>query len=109
MISSYGGTQGVREKNLLISALAQTSACFQGEYLHKTLFEKGAAYLFHVTSNHPFVDGNKRTGIMVTLLFLALHGIEIKCEEDQLYSMVIQVAEGKSSKEVIASWLEKHS
>ena len=84
LIVSYGGSNGVCDKNLLTSALAQPCASFQGTYLHKTLFEMGAAYLFHVTCNHPFVDGNKRIGIMLALLFLSLHGIEVDCGEDEL-------------------------
>jgi death on curing protein len=62
-IELYGGRPGVRDLGLLQSALAQPSAGFGGEYLHGNLYEMAAAYLFHVSRNHPFVDGNKRTAL----------------------------------------------
>lgn len=66
-IELYGGTDGVRDLGLLQSALAQPSAGFDGEFLHKDLFEMAAAYLFHIVRNHPFVDGNKRTALACVL------------------------------------------
>ncbi|MEL6166026.1 MAG: Fic family protein [Cyanobacteria bacterium J06628_3] len=58
-IVSFGGTAGVRDEGLLESALAQPQATFSGEYLHTTIYEQAAAYLYHITKNHPFIDGNK--------------------------------------------------
>ena len=60
-IRRYGGAYGVRDTDLLSSALAMPSASFEGKYLHKDLYEQGAAYAFHICQNHPFIDGNKRT------------------------------------------------
>lgn len=106
LIETFGGPDGIRDENLQRSALSQASASFQGEYLHKNIYEMGAAYLFHVVRNHPFIDGNKRTGLMLALIFFSLHGIEIDCDEDLLYEKVILVAEGKMKKEELASWFE---
>ena len=61
-IERYGGSPGIRDLGLLQSALAMPAAGFGGRYLHTDLFEMSAAYLFHITQNHPFADGNKRTG-----------------------------------------------
>ena len=61
-IERYGGDPGIRDLDLLQSALAIPAAGFGGQYLHNDLYEMAAAYLFHITQNHPFVDGNKRTG-----------------------------------------------
>ena len=62
LIEHYGGAEGVRDVGLLQSAIAMPQASFGGEFLHKDLFEIAAAYLYHIVQNHPFVDGNKRTG-----------------------------------------------
>ena len=60
-ISSFGGTPGLRDEGLLESALAQPQATFGGQFLHPTIAEQAAAYLYHIAMNHPFIDGNKRS------------------------------------------------
>lgn len=64
-ISKFGGSLGIRDQNLLESALAQPKATFGGQLLHSTIYEQAAAYLFHLTMNYPFIDGNKRTAFAV--------------------------------------------
>ena len=59
-IMRYGGSSGVRDQNLLLSAIAQPYSSFEGQYLHRTIYDKAAAYLFYICQNHPFIDGNKR-------------------------------------------------
>jgi death-on-curing family protein len=71
-LDQFGGGAGLRDEGLLISALAQPEATAFGNYLHHDMFEMAAAYLFHVVSNHPFLDGNKRTGLVCALVFLDL-------------------------------------
>ena len=66
-----------------------------------------AAYLFHITSNHPFVDGNKRTGLLAALVFLDLNGITIEQPSDALYALTMGVAEGRTEKQAIAAELER--
>ncbi len=61
-LARYGGADGLRDPGLLESALAQPQASFGGDFVHESLFAMAAAYLFHIVSNHAFVDGNKRTG-----------------------------------------------
>jgi death on curing protein len=108
-IRKYGGSSGVRDLGLLESALGTVMATFGGEFLHQTLFEMGAAYLFHICRNHPFVDGNKRTALACSLTFLRLNGVRIKSGEDELYDLVIGVAEGRVSKAQVAVFFEEHT
>lgn len=68
-----------------------------------------AAYLFHIIRNHPFVDGNKRTGVVAALVFLMMNGIELRASEDKLEAMVRSVAEGRTNKAKVASFLRKHA
>lgn len=74
----------MRDYGLLESALAMPQAAFSGEFLHKDVFEMAAAYLFHIVQNHPFVDGNKRTGTTVSYIFLKLNGFHLKVDPDLL-------------------------
>ena len=61
-LARYGGADGVRDRGLLESAVAQPQATFDGAFVHDGLFAMAAAYLFHIVQNHPFIDGNKRAG-----------------------------------------------
>jgi len=77
-VRRYGGTYGVRDPELLSSALAMPAATFEGRFLHRDLYQQAAAYAFHLCQNHPFVDGNKRTALAAALVFLSLNGVEWK-------------------------------
>ena len=81
MIERYGGKEGVRDVGLLHSAIAVPQSSFGGEMLHRDLFEMAAAYLYHIVQNHPFVDGNKRTGAAAALVFLAMNDMEVEADE----------------------------
>lgn len=107
-IRRYGGTAGIRDLELLSSALGTVSASFGGELLHGSLFEMAAAYLFHITRNHPFLDGNKRTGLAAALVFLSMNNVEIEAGEDELTDLVLGVAEGRVSKAEVAVFLQTH-
>lgn len=74
------------------------AAGFGGRYVHTDLYEMASAYLFHIVQNHPFVDGNKRTGAVAALVFLALNGIEIDADEEALEKMVLAVADSQAGK-----------
>jgi death-on-curing protein len=86
-IGVFGGMHGTRDRGLLESALAQPEATFEGEYLHLSLHEMAAAYLYHVVRNHPFLDGNKRTGYVAALVFLAVNGAPTDDEFEELYDV----------------------
>lgn len=108
-IERYGGAAGIRDLGLLQSALAMPEAGFEGGYLHKDLFEMAAAYLFHITRNHPFIDGNKRTGVVTAIVFLAMNDIKVNAGEKALEKAVLSVAEGKWNKPNIADFLRRNS
>ena len=69
-IERYGGALGIRDLGLLESVAKTPAATFEGDFLHGDPFEMAAAYLFHIVRNHPFMDGNKRTGAVAALVFL---------------------------------------
>ena len=73
MINRYGGSDGIRDKGLLESAVSTPQASFGDQFLHSDIFHMAGAYLFHIVKNHPFIDGNKRTGAMAAFVFLKLN------------------------------------
>jgi len=109
LLQRYGGRPGLRDPGLLDSALAQPKITVGGKFVHKTLFDKAAAYGFHVCKNHPFVDGNKRVAFVLMDIFLQKNGWEVTSNEEQAYSMMISLASGKLSKAQLSQWLTKYS
>ena len=109
LLQRYGGAAGLRDQNLLESALAQPKVTIGGKYANKTLFDKAAAYGFHVCMNHPFVDGNKRVAFVLMDVFLQKNGWEIIAQEEETYSMMMSLASGKINKAQLSSWLKEHS
>lgn len=108
-IENFGGASGVRDMELLKSALGMPSATFGGTFLHPTIYEMAAAYLFHLVENHPFVDGNKRVGAMAALVFLDMNGIDFEVSDEEFTAMVLRVASGKMLKAEITLFLKEHS
>jgi len=106
-IAEFGGAQGVRDPGLLASALAQPQATFEGRFLHTSLYEKAAAYLFHIAQSQAFVDGNKRTGLVTALVFLDLNGVTVDVDSEGLYELTIAVTTGKMDKTGIAAELAR--
>lgn len=109
MINRYGGSDGIRDKGLLESAVSTPRAGFGDQYLHSDIFQMAAAYLFHIVKNHPFIDGNKRTGAMTAFVFLKLNNHALTAGEIQYERMVRAVAESKLEKREIAEFYQKHS
>jgi len=108
-ISRYGGETGIRDLALLQSALAMPQATFGGQWLHPSLPEMAAAYLFHLIRNHPFVDGNKRAGLMCAIAFLGLNDLELAAEPHDLVELVLGVAEGRTDKAQVAVFLKANT
>ena len=106
-ITLYGGDPAVRDMGLLASAIAQPQASYAGEFLHKDLFEMAAAYLFHIVKNHPFVDGNKRTGAVSALAFLDLNEVEVQADEQRLFDTTLAVAQGHMGKPEVARFFQE--
>ena len=106
-LAIYGGAEGLRDRGLLESAVAQPQVSFGGELANEGVFAMAAAYLFHIVRNHPFIDGNKRTGLLAALVFLDLNGIRIDRPSEALYELAMGVAEGRIEKGLVAPELER--
>ena len=102
-IALHGGDGGIRDEGLLESAVAPPRAMFGGAYLHPGLADMAAAYLFHITSNHAFVDGNRRTALVAAYTFLVSNGVDLDISDDEMEQLVLGVAEGSLRKAAIAS------
>jgi len=105
-IRLYGGSYRVRDASSLDAALHMPQAQFDGQFLHPTIFHRATAYGFHLSQNHPFVDGNKRTAGMAMFTFLRLNGLEPIAPEMEYYQTMMAVASGQMSKEQLADWLQ---
>jgi death-on-curing protein len=108
-LPKYGGAAGIRDQGLLESALAQPRATFGGEFLHADPFAMAAAYAFHIAENQPFVDGNKRTGVLAAVVFLELNGYLVVEPPSRFYEAMIAVAERRLDKEGLAAMLREMS
>ncbi len=106
-VTRYGGSPGIRNIELLKSALGIPIATYGGEFLHTDLFEIAAAYLFHIVKNHPFVDGNKRTAVASALVFLISNGYDMTVLQDKLVKMVLSVTKGDIGKADITVFIRK--
>ena len=108
-IRNYGGMYGLRDRNLLSSALYMPESSFDGKYLHETIPAMAAAYTFHICQNHPFIDGNKRVALASSLVFLDINGYELNCENETLFNEIMNVAKGEVKKEDLIKFYEKYS
>ena len=108
-IRNYGGAYGVRDLNLLSSAVYMPESSFGGNYLHETIPAMAAAYCYHLCQNHPFIDGNKRVALACSLVFLDINGYEFNCDLEILYNKIMDVAKGDVKKEKLIKFYEKYS
>jgi death-on-curing protein len=108
VMQQSGGTIGIRNIGSLESALAQPRMTFGGEELYPTIVEKASALGFSLIQNHPFIDGNKRTGHAAMEVFLILNGFEIDASTDEQEQVILRVASGKISREEFTDWLRTH-
>ena len=109
LIAETGGEHGVRDLGLLQSAVSRPQAVFDGNELYSDIYQKAAALLESLINNHPFVDGNKRTGITATAMFLHINDYFLTASNQEVESFVLSVASGKQSVQTIAEWLRLHS
>lgn len=103
-IDQFGGSHGVRDEGLLLSALAQPEAGDNDQYFHKDLYEMAAAYLFHLVKNHAFRDGNKRIAALTAAVFLQVNGLQVIANEDEFEKLVLDAAQSLVTKEQIADF-----
>ncbi len=104
VLLAYGGASGVRDMHMLLSALGQPRMSMSGQFLHRTVFDQAAAYLYHLSRNHPFVDGNKRTAAQTALLFLEINHYDFVGDDTEFVELVVEVAQGNLEKAEIASY-----
>ncbi|EKQ71161.1 death-on-curing family protein [Leptolyngbyaceae cyanobacterium JSC-12] len=109
ILEQSGGASGIRDIGLLESAIAQPRMTFGGEDLYPSLLEKAAALGFSIIMNHPFVDGNKRTGHAATETFLVLNGLEISSSVDEQERLVLAIAAGELEREALVEWLQQNT
>lgn len=108
-IGHFGGSDGLRSLDMLESAVGMPASTFNGKYLHPTIPDMAAAYLFHLVENHPFLDGNKRVGAMSALVFLELNGYDFDASGKELVEVVLRVAGGKMQKDALSLFFRQHS
>ena len=103
-LAEHGGGEGVRDYNLLASALARPRQLFSYAGEGVDLCRLAAAYAFGIAKNHPFLDGNKRTAYVVCRTFLLLNGCDIVATQDEKYLQFLRLAEGSLTEEELAEW-----
>ena len=108
LIDTFGGTRGVRDLVALQSALSRPFQTFDSAQLYPSVLEKAASLLESLLNNHPFVDGNKRTGYVLTRLFLLNNNYDIEATQQEKYDFIIDIASGKTRYEEILMWFESH-
>ena len=108
LIREFGGIDGIRDEGLLESALAAPFQTFGGEPVYPSLQAKAAQLGCGLIRNHPFVDGNKRIGAHTMLVFLAVNGIELRYEQQELIDIVLSVAAGQIDRQGLLQWILDH-
>ena len=106
-IKTFGGLEGVRDENLLASAVLTPQSSFGGKSPYADIIEIAAAYLFYLCGNHPFFDGNKRTAMMAAIVFLRLNGIEPPPDSEEWEEFVLDVAASKIDRDATTRRLRK--
>lgn len=108
LIQETGGINGIREEGLLDSALSVPFQSFDGEELYPSIPRKAARLCYGLIKNHVFLDGNKRIGIYVMLVFLELNGMEMECSDEELIALGLGIAAGEFEDEDIVLWIVEH-
>jgi len=108
-IETYGGSHGIRDLALFESAIMRPQTTFGGKDLYPSIFEKAAVLMHSLIMNHPFVDGNKRTGTVSALIFLEINRFRIAVGQNELVDISLEVALKKTDVKDVATWLEKSS
>ncbi len=108
IIDETGGAHGVRDIGLLQSAVSRPQATFGGDDLYPDMISKAAALMESLARNHPFLDGNKRTAITATGVFLAKNGLRLVASQEELERFALNMAVKKNTSDEAAAWLIKH-
>jgi death-on-curing protein len=106
-LKQFGGLKGIRDENLLASAVLTPQSSFGGKSPYADIVEVAAAYLFYICGNHPFLDGNKRTAMMAAIVFLRLNGIEPLPDSEHWEKLMLEVAASKLDRDATTRRLRK--
>jgi death-on-curing protein len=105
-LALFGGPEGIRDEGLLESALARPLNKFA--YGETDMAALAAAYGFGIAKNHPFIDGNKRAALASMIVFLGLNKLDIEVSSQELTAVILSLAAGEISEDVLAQWLRVH-
>jgi death-on-curing protein len=108
-LAETGGGSGMRDEGLLHSALAKPNHLLAYAEPSPTIPELAAAYAYGIANNHPFLDGNKRTAFVLSVVFLELNGYELRASQADAYVAFMELAKGTFSQAELAAWFERHS
>ena len=108
LIDTTGGISGVRDENMLISALETPYQSYEGQELYPSIQAKAARLCYGLVKNHAMIDGNKRIGAHVMLVFLALNGVELQYTQKEFYSIILELASSKIEYEELLKWIIEH-
>ena len=109
LIDNFGGAHGIRDRAALESALSRPFQTFDNKDLYPSVLQKAASLIESILINHPFVDGNKRTGYTLLRLFLLQHGLDLTASQDNKYEFVINIASGTLKYDGILRWLSSNT
>lgn len=112
MIAQYGGASGLRDENLLESALSrplQLAAYEKSSDQYDMAFKLAASLCAGITRNHPFLDGNKRTAFVATNVFLDMNGLRLECDDAEILDTMMSFASGTIDDDRFADWMKRHS
>ncbi|WP_421826438.1 type II toxin-antitoxin system death-on-curing family toxin [Larkinella sp.] len=109
LIEDFGGSDGVRDEGIMLSAIARPYSGFGDTEFYQTPVEKAAAIIESIVKNHPFIDGNKRTGYVLMEIILRSNNLFINASQQERYNFVIQIAEGNLEYNGILSWIKNHT
>ena len=108
-IERFGGSHGIREPGLLESAISRPFQTFDGNELYPSVIQKSSALVESLVKNHPFVDGNKRTGAIALVAFLEEEGFSFLADEESFYNLIISISTGERSFDEIVTWLKENT
>lgn len=108
-LAAHGGSSGIRDQGLLESALARPKNIWAYAESPPSLPRLAAAYAFGISSNHPFVDGNKRTALVVSFAFLDVNGLEVIASQEDAFLTVLGLAAGEISEDQLSAWFERNT
>lgn len=108
LVVETGGLAGLRDEGMLDSALSAPYQTFGGEDIYPSLLQKAARLCFGLVKNHPFLDGNKRIGVHIALVFLALNGVELQYSQVELSDVILRLAAGEMEAGDLLHWILEH-